>query len=225
MSGSRGEGRPKQASGGCRPAGAISLLLGAALLGVGMAGERSRAGLQAQIDGLHRQVRLDASSSKQLKADLESCKKQLAQEEAATATAVAAGKTAAEKCQSAVDAAQREADQARQSCEASKEATRKEVAAAREQAQAEAQPQVDEAVSAARLDLAAAVLGADVRVLKNVLAAHESTLAAAWEAQLAAQPKRGILVVAGSRHYLVNAFVSLWGVRRYWNSTLPIAIM
>lgn len=84
---------------------------------------------------------------------------------------------------------------------------------------------IDDAVRAARLDMARAVLAADANVLRGVLAKHKAVLEGEWQRELAAQPEAGILMVAGAQRYLINAFVSLWAVRRHWNSSLPVTIM
>lgn len=74
-------------------------------------------------------------------------------------------------------------------------------------------------------ELARSIFQADAQVLESTLSTYEALLEGTWDRQLAAQPEEGILMVAGAKKYLINAFVSLWAVRRHWNSTLPVAIM
>ena len=73
--------------------------------------------------------------------------------------------------------------------------------------------------------LARAVLEADIRSLRAFLGKYNASLTAEWEAALETQPKRGILMVAGPQTYSMNAFVSLWAVRKHFKSNLPVTIM
>lgn len=84
---------------------------------------------------------------------------------------------------------------------------------------------VNDAIAEAKLSYAKIVLGADISMLKALLSAHKMSMASAWEAHLASQPPQGIVIVAGAQKYLLNAFVTLWAIRHYWNSTLPVTIM
>lgn len=69
------------------------------------------------------------------------------------------------------------------------------------------------------------VLEADARALRAVLAKYNASMAAEWAAAAGDQPERGILILAGPEVYMVNAFVSLWAIRRHWNCSLPVAIV
>lgn len=77
----------------------------------------------------------------------------------------------------------------------------------------------------ARESLALSILEADILTLKATLAKYNASMAAEWAAALEAQPKRGILVIAGPQRYSMNAFVSLWAVRKHFKSKLPVIIM
>lgn len=65
---------------------------------------------------------------------------------------------------------------------------------------------------------------ADILLLRSILKKYKKSLDDEWEAMVSVQEKRGILMVAGEPRYMLNAFVSLWPVRHYWKSTLPISI-
>lgn len=68
------------------------------------------------------------------------------------------------------------------------------------------------------------VMEADVSVLRSVLGTYKKSLDRAWKEMVSSQQERGILVVAGEPKYMMNAFVSLWPVRHYWNSSLPVTV-
>lgn len=68
------------------------------------------------------------------------------------------------------------------------------------------------------------VLEADVSLLRSILKKYKNSMDDEWEAMVSKQKKRGILVVAGEPKYMLNAFISLWPVRHYWNSSLPISV-
>lgn len=67
--------------------------------------------------------------------------------------------------------------------------------------------------------------GTDIKVLTQILAAYNTSLASEWEHQLTSQPLRGIIIAAGSKETMVNAFVTLWAVRQFLKCTLPVTIM
>ena len=68
------------------------------------------------------------------------------------------------------------------------------------------------------------VMEADVSLLRSILKKYKKSMDDDWEAMVSKQAKRGILVVAGEPKYMLNAFISLWPVRHYWNSSLPISV-
>lgn len=68
------------------------------------------------------------------------------------------------------------------------------------------------------------VLEADVSLLRSILKKYKKSMDDDWEDMGSKQAKRGILVVAGEPKYMLNAFISLWPVRHYWNSSLPISV-
>jgi hypothetical protein len=71
-------------------------------------------------------------------------------------------------------------------------------------------------------------LHGDALALRGALAKANATLSADWAAALAEHPQRGILMLAGPQDghvYMVNAFVTLWVIRRHFKSKLPVAIM
>ncbi len=68
------------------------------------------------------------------------------------------------------------------------------------------------------------VMEADILLLRSMLEKYKASMDKEWEAMVSTQKKRGILVVAGEQKYMLNAFVSLWPIRHYWNSSLPISV-
>lgn len=68
------------------------------------------------------------------------------------------------------------------------------------------------------------VMEADLLLLRSMLTKYRKYMDEEWEAMLSGQKERGILVVAGEPKYMLNAFVSLWPIRHYWNSSLPICV-
>ena len=89
----------------------------------------------------------------------------------------------------------------------------------------EVQEKISSAAKNSKDSLARDVLDADARVLKSMLEAHNETMSGAWEKTLSKQPERGILFLAGPEIYSVNTFVSLWAIRKHWNSSLPVIIL
>ena len=89
----------------------------------------------------------------------------------------------------------------------------------------ERQAETEKSIKRALQSLSRSVLEADIITLKSFLGKYNDTLLAEWTEALKNQPKRGILMIAGPQKYSMNAFVSLWAVRKHFGSKLPIIIM
>ena len=85
--------------------------------------------------------------------------------------------------------------------------------------------ELENTVRDAKIELSRSVLEADSRLLKGLLARYGESMKEEWEDALSRQPKRGIFTLAGPEQYLSTLFATLWVVRRYWNSTLPIIVL
>ena len=69
------------------------------------------------------------------------------------------------------------------------------------------------------------VMEADILLLRAMLEKYKKAMDREWQKMVSQQEEKGILAVAGDPKYILNAFISLWPVRKYWNSNLPITIV
>jgi hypothetical protein len=67
----------------------------------------------------------------------------------------------------------------------------------------------------------------DSILIRQYVQANYSQLQAAWQARLAGQPQRGVVVSAGGSRSvpIINSFASLYVLRNHVKCSLPIAIM
>jgi len=155
---------------------------------------------------------------------LQQITEQQAESEQSLREAIQTANMETESCNASLEKEMRARATAERKVERSQEECTQMVESAVASAKAEYESNKEDA-GAVRLSIAQSVLEADTHVLRAVLKRYGSSMEEEWQAHLAAMPPKGILMVAGAQKYLVNAFVSLWAVRRYWNCTLPVAIM
>ena len=65
----------------------------------------------------------------------------------------------------------------------------------------------------------------EAAAFRGLLSAAGGSLEAAWRQRLAAQRPRGVVMSAGARRLLVNAFVTLHVLRNHLKCSLPVAIL
>jgi hypothetical protein len=68
-------------------------------------------------------------------------------------------------------------------------------------------------------------LVSDSHSMRSYLRSAAPALRAAWQARLAKQAQRGILMSAGAQRLLINAFVTLHVLRNHLRCNLPAAIL
>lgn len=87
------------------------------------------------------------------------------------------------------------------------------------------QKDCSEEISNEKMGYMRSVLEADILLLRAMLEKYKKAMDREWQKMVSQQEEKGILVVAGDPKYILNAFISLWPVRKYWKSNLPITIV
>lgn len=62
-------------------------------------------------------------------------------------------------------------------------------------------------------------------LFEDYLGEHRDELQQRWQRDVAGLRRRGIVIAAGSRSMLANAFVNVYVLRHWLKSELPVAIM
>eukprot|EP00890_Picochlorum_soloecismus_P006573 jgi/Picsp_1/740/NSC_04229-R1_hypothetical protein CHLNCDRAFT_139528 [Chlorella variabilis] len=87
------------------------------------------------------------------------------------------------------------------------------------------QKDCSEEISKEKMGYMRSVMEADILLLRAMLEKYKKAMDREWQKMVSQQEEKGILVVAGDPKYILNAFVSLWPVRKYWKSNLPITVV